>query len=182
MKQKDSSHREKKKLEILINHYNLWFVLFEGVQLWASKYGQLKVIYVLELLKRIFLIWKLMRTKRSLVFPFYCFPLLLIAEEGLLISNCNSLEFCVQMVISFLFSFAFHFSSFSAICKASSDNNFAFLHFFLLGMVLITASCTMSRTSIRSSSGALSVLIPWIYLSLPLYNHKGFDLGHTWIA
>ena len=23
-------------------------------------------------------------------------------------------------------------------------------------------------------------LIPWIYLSLPLYNHKGFDLGHTW--
>ena len=25
----------------------------------------------------------------------------------------------------------------------------------------------------------LSDLIPWIYLSLPLYNHKGFDLGHT---
>ena len=23
-------------------------------------------------------------------------------------------------------------------------------------------------------------LIPLIYLSLPLYNHKGFDLGHTW--
>ena len=27
----------------------------------------------------------------------------------------------------------------------------------------------------------LSDLIPWIYLSLPLYNHKGFDLGHTWM-
>ena len=26
----------------------------------------------------------------------------------------------------------------------------------------------------------LSNLIPWIYLSLPLYNRKGFDLGHTW--
>ena len=25
----------------------------------------------------------------------------------------------------------------------------------------------------------LSDLLPWIYLSLPLYNHKGFDLGHT---
>ena len=25
----------------------------------------------------------------------------------------------------------------------------------------------------------LSNLIPWIYLSLPLNNHKGFDLGHT---
>ena len=42
---------------------------------------------------------------------------------------------------------------FSAICKASSDNHFAFLHFFFLGMVLITASCTMSQTSIHSSSG-----------------------------
>ena len=32
---------------------------------------------------------------------------------------------------------------FSAICKASSDNHFAFLHFFFLGMLLITISCTM---------------------------------------
>ena len=46
---------------------------------------------------------------------------------------------------------------FSAICKASSDNHFAFLHFFLLGMVLITASCTVLRTSIHSSSGTLSL-------------------------
>ena len=35
-------------------------------------------------------------------------------------------------------------SLFSAICKSSSDNHFAFLHLFFLGMVLITASCTMS--------------------------------------
>ena len=32
---------------------------------------------------------------------------------------------------------------FSGICKTSSDNHFAFLHFFFLGMVLITTSCTM---------------------------------------
>ena len=25
-------------------------------------------------------------------------------------------------------------------------------------------------------------LIPWIYLSFPLYNLKGFDLGHTWMV
>ena len=31
---------------------------------------------------------------------------------------------------------------FTAICKASSDNHFAFLHFFFLGMILITDSCT----------------------------------------
>jgi len=28
----------------------------------------------------------------------------------------------------------------------------------------------------------LSDLVPWIYLSFPLYNHKGFDLGHTWMV
>ena len=36
----------------------------------------------------------------------------LIAEEGFLISSCYSLELCIQMLISFLFSFAFWFSSF----------------------------------------------------------------------
>ena len=34
----------------------------------------------------------------------------LIAEEGFLISPCYSLELCIQMGISFLFSFAFRFS------------------------------------------------------------------------
>ena len=34
-------------------------------------------------------------------------------------------------------------SLFSAICKTPLDNHFAFLHFFLFGMVLVTASCTV---------------------------------------
>ena len=48
---------------------------------------------------------------------------------------------------------------FSAICNASSDNHLAFLHFLYLGMVLITASCTMSwiSLSVHSSSGTLSI-------------------------
>ena len=46
---------------------------------------------------------------------------------------------------------------FTVICKASSDSHFAFLHFFFLGMVLIPVSCTMSGTSIHSSSGTLSI-------------------------
>ena len=77
-----------------------------------------------------------------------------------------------------------HFASlrFSAACKASSDSHFAFLNSFFLGMLLITTSRTMSRTSIHSSSGTLSGLIPWIYFSVPLYNHKGFDLGHSLMA
>ena len=36
----------------------------------------------------------------------------LITEEGFLISLFYSVELCIQMGISFLFSFAFHFSSF----------------------------------------------------------------------
>ena len=46
---------------------------------------------------------------------------------------------------------------FSAVCKASSGNQFAFLHFFFLGMMLIIASCTMSQISVNSSSGTLSI-------------------------
>ena len=69
---------------------------------------------------------------------------------------------------------------FIAICKPSSHNHFAFLHFFFLGMVLIPASCTMSQTPVQAIS--LSDLIPWIYFSLPLYSHKGFDLGHSWMV
>ena len=80
-----------------------------------------------------------------------CFPYFfaLIPEEGFLISPCYSLELCTQMFASFLSSFAFRYSSFSAVCKA--DNHFAILHAFFLGMVLITDSCTMSWISVHRS-------------------------------
>ena len=41
-------------------------------------------------------------------------------------------------------------------------------------MILLPDSCTMFQTSVHSFSGTLSDLIPWIYLSFPLYNCKGF--------
>ena len=52
--------------------------------------------------------------KRSLVFPFYCFPLFLslITEKGFLTLPWYSLELCIQMCIDFLLSFAFCLSSF----------------------------------------------------------------------
>ena len=89
----------------------------------------------------------------------------------------------ISHMIIYMFS-ALPFTSLlsTAICKASSDNHFAFLHLFFLGLVLITTTCTMLQTSIHSSSGTLSDLIPWIYLSFPLYICKGFDLGHNWMA
>ena len=69
----------------------------------------------------------------------------------------------------------------SAICKSSSDNHVAFLHFFFFGMVwsLPSIQC-YEPLSIVLWAVCLPDLILWIYLSSPLYNHKGLDLGHTW--
>ena len=47
---------------------------------------------------------------------FICF-FALITGEGFLISPCYFLELCIQMGISFLFSFAFHFSSFQLFVR-----------------------------------------------------------------
>ena len=61
---------------------------------------------------------------------------------------------------------------FTAISKACSDSHFSFLHFFFGGMVVIPVSCTMSRTSIHSSSGPLSIKsIPWkLFLTSTVYS------------
>ena len=105
----------------------------------------------------------------------------LIAREGFLISSCCSLEFCIQMLIFFLFSFSlFTYLLFTAIYKTSPCSHFAFLHFFSMGMVLIPVSSTMSRTSSHSSPGTLSIRSrPLNLFSLPLHGREGFDLGHT---
>ena len=51
--------------------------------------------------------------KRSLVFPIvFLYFFALITEDRFLISPCYSLELCIQMLISFLFFFAFCFCSF----------------------------------------------------------------------
>ena len=76
----------------------------------------------------------------SIVF-LYCFAL--ITEEGCLISPYYSLQLFIQMGICFLSPLPFTSLLFTSICKGSSDNYFAFLHLFFLGMVLITASCIM---------------------------------------
>ena len=53
------------------------------------------------------------------LFPFCCFPLFLCIDcwGRLLISPCYSLELCIQMGISFFFSFAFLFSSFQLFVR-----------------------------------------------------------------
>ena len=122
--------------------------------------------------------------KRSLVFSILVFSSISLHHWGRL--SCLSLLLFETLHSNlYIFPFLLCLSClffFSAICKAFSDNHFAFLHFFSLGMVSITASCTMSWTSINFSSGTLSDVIPGIYLPLLMYNHKGFDLGHTWMV
>ena len=90
----------------------------------------------------------------SIVFLYF---FALIADEGFLISPCCSLELWIQMVYLSFSPLLLTSLLFTAICKASSDSHFHFLHFFSIGMVLIPVSCTMSQTSVHSSSGTLSV-------------------------
>ena len=95
---------------------------------------------------------------RSLVFPILLFSSISLhwsLRKDLLSLLAIFLELCIQISISFLFSFTFLSSSFLSYLKASSDIHFAFLHFFFLGMVLITAS-------IDRFSGTLSIRSnPW---------------------
>ena len=98
--------------------------------------------------------------KRSLVFTFLFFSSVSL--------HCP-LKKAFLSLLTILWNSAFSWTHFSLspllfasllssdIYKAASDNHFAFLHFFSMGMVLIPVSCPMSRTSFHSSSGTLSI-------------------------
>ena len=103
--------------------------------------------------------WGLQFSKRSLVFPILLFSS--ISLHWLLRQAFLSL-----LTILWNSAFRWEYLSFSLLffsqlfLMASSDSLFAFLHFFSMGTVLIPVSCTMSRTSVHSSSGTLSDLGP----------------------
>ena len=108
--------------------------------------------------------------KRSLVFPILLFSSISLhwslrkAFLSLLAILWNSAFKWVYLSFSPLL---FASLLFTAICKASSDSHFAFFHFLSMGMVLIPVSCTMSRTSVHSSSGTLSIRSSPLNLFLP---------------
>ena len=93
--------------------------------------------------------------KRSLVFP-------ILMSFIYLHCSFKKAFLCLTILWNsafsgYVFPFLLHLSLLcSAICKASSDNHFAYLFFFFFGMVLVTASCTVLWTSVHSSSGTLS--------------------------
>ena len=97
----------------------------------------------------------------SIVF-FYFFAL--ITEEGFLISPCCSWELCIQMGISFLFSFAFHFSSFHSSLLALLRQSFWFFAFLFLGDGLQTKNCYTHCTSLSFqpySNSIIFILKKW---------------------
>ena len=96
--------------------------------------------------------------KRSLVFPILLFPS--ISWHFSLKSFLSLLTVLWNSTFRWLYIFPFLLflsSVFSAICKNSLGSHFAFLHFFFLGIVLITTSYTVLQTSVHSSSGILSI-------------------------
>ena len=107
--------------------------------------------------------------KRSLVFPILLFSSLCTDHQGRL-SYLSLLFFGTLHSNGYIFPFHLCLLLlFTAICKAFWDNHFAFLHFFSWWMVSIPSSCTMSQTSIHSSSGTLSLR------SNPLWWYSGSD-------
>ena len=144
----------------------IFFVQFflYSCHLFLISSGSVRSILFLSFIELIFA-WNvplesLVLLKKSLVFPILLFS-----------SNCFhwSLRKALLSLLAILWNSAFKWIhlSFSplplasllstAICKASSDSHFAFLHFFFLGIVWIPVSYTMSRTSIHSSTGTLSI-------------------------
>ena len=119
------------------------------------------------------------------------FPILLFSSVSLHCSLKTAFLSLLAVLWISVFSWVYlslsplPFSSlhFSTIGKASSDNHFGFLHFFFFGTILVTVSCTVSQTPVHSSPGTLSTRSnPLNLFVLPLYSHKGFDSGHTWVA
>ena len=109
-------------------------------------------------------------------FQFYCFPLFLCITHLKKLSYLSVLFSVILHSDEYILPFLLCFSTsllFTAICKASSDNLFAFLHFFFLVMVLIPspAQCYVALPIVLQAL-CLSDLVPSIYLSLPLCNRR----------
>jgi len=123
--------------------------------------------------------------KRSLVFPILLFSSVSLHCSLKKASYLSWLFSGTLHSVGYLSPFPLLFTSLlsSAICKASSDSHFAFLHFFFFGMILVTASYTVLWTSVHSSLGTLFTRSNSLSLFITsTLNHKGFGLGHTWMA
>ena len=92
-------------------------------------------------------------------------------------------KICISVGISFLFSFAFSPLLFITVVRPPQTTILPFcISFSWGGSWSLLPLQSHEPPSIVLQSLCLSDLIPWIWLSLPLYNCKGFDFGHTWLV
>ena len=105
---------------------------------------------------------------RSLVFPIYCFPLFLCIDHWGRLSYFSFLFFGTLHSNEYIFPFLLCLSHlfYSQLYVRPPQTTILPFHFFILGMALIIASCTMSWTSIHSSSGTLSIRFNPLNLSV----------------
>ena len=97
-------------------------------------------------------------------FVLFLYFFALIAEEDFLISSCYSLELCIQMPISFLFSLAFRFSSFHSYVYGLPRQPFCFFAFLFHGDGLDPCLLIPKRKWLHTSSHVCTppiYCIPW---------------------
>ena len=122
--------------------------------------------------------------KRSLVFPFlfFCISLCCLLKK---VSSPLAILWITLHSDGHLSVSPLPFTSllFSAICKSSSDNYLVFCISFSWGLFWLPSPVQYYEPTSYSSSGTLSIRSnPLNILSFPLYNHKAFYWGHTWMT
>ena len=114
-----------------------------------------------------------------------CFPVFLCFDHRGRISYLSLLFFGTLHSNGYIFPFLLCLSLlfFSAICKAPQTSVFHFCTSFSWGWCwsLPPVQCH-EPLSIILQVLCLSDVIPWIYLSLPPHNRKGFHSDHTWMV
>jgi len=124
--------------------------------------------------------------KRSLVFPillFFSISLHCSLKKAFLHLLAILWNSAFDWVYLFLSPFLLASHLPSAICKAFSENLFAFLYIFSIGTI-----CSLPPVqyygplSIVLQALFLLDIILWIYSSLPLYIHEEFDLSCIWLT
>ena len=103
--------------------------------------------------------------KRSLVFPILLFSSIALhwsLRKAFLSLLAILWNFAIKWVYLSFSPLPFTSLLFTAICKASSDSHFAFLHFFFLGIVLkVVWSCVTQCLSVVNNEQKFHVFSQW---------------------
>ena len=115
-----------------------------------------------------------------------CFPLFLCIDHLGRLSYLSLLFFGTLHSDGYIFPFLpclllFFFSQLFVSPPPATILPFCMSSFWVWFWSLPSVQC-YEPPSIVLQALCLSDLIPWHYLSLLLYNHKEFDLGHTWMV